>query len=89
MAKGKLTQQDLMIWVMNHPNGTKYYYLIEKEPFEKEGVKKAVHRVGSTGDAVFRYRDQAEAELAKFPPGEEAAPVEGAAEAGAEANAQA
>ncbi len=71
MAKGGLTQKDLMIWVMNHPNGTKYYYLIEREPFEREGLKKAVHRVGSTGDAVFLYRDQAEAELAKFPPGDE------------------
>lgn len=93
MAKGTLTQQDLMIWVMDHPNGTKYYYVIEKEPFEKEGLKKAVHRVGTTGDAVFRYRDQAEAELAKFPPGEEpAAPVEGQAEAPpaeAEASAEA
>lgn len=70
MAKGKLTQQDLMIWVINHPNGTKHYYVIEKEPFEKEGVKRAVHRVGTTGDAVFAYRDRAEAELAKFPAGE-------------------
>lgn len=74
MAKGKLTQQDLMIWVMDHPNGTKYYYVIEREPFEKEGLKKAVHRAGTTGDAFFRYRDQAEAELAKFPPGEEEEP---------------
>lgn len=73
MAKGKLTQQDLMIWVMAHPNGTKLYYLIEKEPFEQEGLKKAVHRVGSTGDAVFQFRDQAEAALAQFPPGEEVA----------------
>ncbi|HLN60561.1 MAG TPA: hypothetical protein VK464_03345 [Symbiobacteriaceae bacterium] len=74
MAKGgKLTQKDIMIWTMEHPNGTKTYYVIEKEPFETEGVKKSVHRVGSTGDAVFRYRDQAEAEIAKFPPGEEPA----------------
>lgn len=71
MAKGgKLTQQDIMIWTMEQPNGTKCYYLLEKEPFEKEGVKKAVHRVGTFGDAVFRYRDQAEQELAKFPVGE-------------------
>lgn len=89
MAKGKLTQQDLMIWVMDHPNGTKYYYVIEKEPFEKEGLKKAVHRVGNTGDAVFRYRDQAEAEIAKFPPGEQAAPADVAAEPAAEAEAEA
>ncbi len=72
MAKGKtLTQKDLMIWTMHHPNGTKTYYIIEKEPFEKEGIKKAVHRVGTTGDAVFAFLDQAEAELAKFPPGDE------------------
>ncbi|HWI60688.1 MAG TPA: hypothetical protein VNT75_02485 [Symbiobacteriaceae bacterium] len=71
MAKGgKLTQKDLMIWTLEHANGTKSYYLLEKEPFEKEGVKKAVHRLGSTGDAVFRYRDQAEQELAKFPAGD-------------------
>lgn len=77
MAKGgKLTQKDIMIWTLEHSNGTKFYYLIEKEPFEKEGLKKAVHRVGSSGDAVFRYRDQAEAELAKFPPGEDAAATE-------------
>ncbi|HWI51916.1 MAG TPA: hypothetical protein VNT01_07230 [Symbiobacteriaceae bacterium] len=70
MAKGgKLTQQDIMIWTLEHSNGTKFYYLLEKEPFEKEGMKKAVHRVGTTGDAVFRYRDQAQAELAKFPSG--------------------
>lgn len=74
MAKGgKLTQKDIMIWTMEHPNGTKAYYLIEKEPFQQEGAKKAVHRVGTTGDAVFRYRDQAAAELAKFPPGDEEA----------------
>ena len=70
MAKGGLTQADLMIWVMEHPNGIRFYYLIEREPYEREGLKKAVHRFGSTGDAVFRHRDQAEAELAKFPPGE-------------------
>lgn len=71
MAKGgKLTQKDIIIWTMEQPNGIKQYYLLEKDPFEKEGLKKAVHRVGSTGDAVFRYRDQAEQELAKFPSGE-------------------
>ncbi len=71
MAKGdKLTQKDIMIWTMHHPNGTRFYYLLEKEPFEKEGVKKALHRTGSTGDAVFRYLDQAEAEVAKYPLGE-------------------
>ncbi len=70
MAKGGvLTQKDLMIWTMTHPNGIKTYYVIEKDPFFKEGVKKAVHRTGTTGDAVFAYRDQAEAELKKFPPG--------------------
>lgn len=70
MAKGEaLTQKDLMIWTMAHPNGIKTYYVIEKEPFRKEGLKKAVHRTGTTGDAVFAYRDQAEAELNKFPPG--------------------
>lgn len=79
MAKGKLTQQDLMIWEMNQSNGVKQYYVIEREPFEKEGFKKAVHRIGTTGDAVFRYRDQAEAALAEFPPGEEEAPKAGAA----------
>ncbi|MFZ5815475.1 MAG: hypothetical protein ACOY93_09275 [Bacillota bacterium] len=72
MAKGGLTQKDLMIWVMDHPNGTKFYYLIEKEPFEKEGLKKAVHLPGTTADAVFRYRDQAEEALARFPAGDEA-----------------
>lgn len=88
MAKGgKLTQKDIMIWTMEHPNGTKTYYLIEKEPFEAEGVKKAVHRVGSVGDAVFRYLDQAQAELAKFPPGEEPA-AEKAAEPAGEQPAQ-
>lgn len=86
MAKSKLTQQDLMIWVMNHPNGTKVYYVIEKEPFEKEGLKKAVHRIGTSGDAVFAHRDQAEAEIAKFPPGEETAA--GGEEAAAEAEAE-
>lgn len=76
MAKGgKLTQKDIMIWTMNHPNGTKTYYLIEKAPYQKDRVKKALHRVGSTGDAVFAYLDQAEAELAKFPLPEEAAPA--------------
>lgn len=59
-----------MVWTMEHPNGTKHFYLIEKEPFAKEGIKKAVHRLGTTGDAVFRYRDQALEELAKYPPGE-------------------
>lgn len=83
MAKGKLTQKDLMIWVMDR-NGVKSYYLIEKEPFEKEGIKKAVHRIGGFGDAVFRYRDQAEAELAKWPPGEEE-PAAGAEEPQADA----
>lgn len=73
MAKGgTLTQKDILILPMEHPNGTRTFYLVEKEAYEKEGVKKAVHRVGSTGDAVFRYRDQAEEELAKFPPGDEA-----------------
>lgn len=72
MAKGnKLTQQDLMIWVMHHPNGIKHYYLIEKEPFETEGFKKAVHLPGTSADTVYRYLDQAEAALAKFPTGEE------------------
>lgn len=77
MAKGdKLTQKDIMIWTMNHPNGTKTYYLLEKAPFEKEGVKKALHLPGTTADSVFRYLDQAQAALAKFPPGdEEAAPA--------------
>lgn len=70
MAKGgKLTQQDLMIWTMLHPNGLKYYYLIEKEPFETEGFKKAVHLPGTTTDSVFLYRDQAEAALGLFPAG--------------------
>lgn len=88
MAKGgKLTQKDIMIWTMEHPNGTKTYYVIEKEPFETEGVKKSVHRVGGSGDAVFRYRDQAEAEIAKFPPGEEPAATS-AAEAAGEQPAQ-
>lgn len=81
MAKG-LTQGDLMIWTMEHPNGQRFYYVIEKEPFLKEGLKKAVHRPGSTGDAVFRYKDQAEAEIAKFPPAE--TPAETPAAAGAE-----
>ncbi|MDB4896360.1 MAG: hypothetical protein JWN15_2622, partial [Firmicutes bacterium] len=77
MAKGNLTQKDLMIWTMDHPNGTKFYYVIEKEPFQNEGFKKSVHRVGSNhGDAVFRYLDQAEAELAQWPPGEEEKPAE-------------
>lgn len=68
MAKGaKLTQADLMIWTMTHPNGTKTYYVIEREAFESEGLKKAVHRTGSSGDAVFKYLDQAEAEIAKWP----------------------
>lgn len=66
-----MTQKDLMIWTMLHPNGTRTYYLLEKEPFLKEGFKKAVNRIGSTGVAVFQYRDQAEAELAKYPPGAE------------------
>ncbi|HEY3367334.1 MAG TPA: hypothetical protein VGK74_19935 [Symbiobacteriaceae bacterium] len=71
MAKGgNLTQKDITIWVMSEASGLKSYYLIEKEPFEKAGIKKSVHRVGTTGDAVFRYRDQAEAELARFPAGE-------------------
>lgn len=90
MAKGgKLTQKDIMIWTMNHPNGTKFYYLIEKEPYEKEGLKKALHRVGSMGDAVFRYLDQAQAELAKYPPGEEETPAETAPEATTDAAAEA
>lgn len=72
VARGdKLTQKDIMIWVMKQQSGIRTYYLIEKEPFERAGIKNAVHRVGTTGDAVFRYRDQAEAELAKFPPGDE------------------
>jgi len=73
LAKGgALTQKDLTILKMAYAGGTSMYYLIEKEPFEKEGLKKAVHRFGTMADAVFRYRDQAEAELAKFPTGEEA-----------------
>lgn len=81
MAKGaKLTQADLMIWTMTHPNGTKTFYLLEREPFEKEGLKKAVHRIDSTGDAVFKFLHLAEAELAKWPaPEPEEAPVEAAA----------
>lgn len=79
MAKG-FTQKDLMIWTMQHPNGTKHYYLIEKEPFEKEGVKKSIHLPGSK-DAVFRFRDQAEAALKTFPAGEEAPAAEAATEA--------
>jgi hypothetical protein len=79
VAKGNLTQKDLMIWTMDHPNGTKYYYVIEKEPFQNEGFKKSVHRVGSNhGDAVFRYLDQAEAELAQWPPGEAEKPAQAA-----------
>lgn len=79
MAKGNFTQKDLMIWTMEQPNGTKFFYVIEKEPFQTEGFKKSVHRVGSNfGDAVFRYLDQAEAELAKWPPGEEAKAPEAA-----------
>ena len=81
MAKGaKLTQADLMIWTMTHPNGTKTYYLLEREPFESEGLKKAVHRVGSTGDAVFKFLHLAEAELAKWPEPEVEAPAEAAVE---------
>jgi hypothetical protein len=77
VAKGNFTQKDLMIWTMDHPNGTKFFYVIEKEPFLKDGFKKSVNRVGSNfGDAVFRYLDQAEAELAKWPPGEEEQPAE-------------
>jgi len=72
MAKGRnLTQKDLMVWTMTHPNGTRTYYVIEKEPFLNEGLKKAVHRSGTTADAVFAYRDQAEAEMAKFPLGDD------------------
>jgi hypothetical protein len=81
VAKGNFTQKDLMIWTMDHPNGTKFFYVIEKEPFLKDGFKKSVNRVGSNfGDAVFRYLDQAEAELAKWPPGEEEKAVEAAPE---------
>lgn len=90
MAKGgKLTQKDIMIWTMFHPNGTRFYYLLEKEPFEKEGVKKALHRIGSTGDAVFKYLDQAHAELAKYPSGDEEAPAAAAAPAEEAAPAEA
>lgn len=81
MAKGdKLTQKDIMILTLRHPNGTRTFYLVEKEPYEKEGVKKALHRIGSTGDAVFRYLEDAQAELAKYPTGAEApaAAAEGA-----------
>lgn len=76
VAKGdKLTQKDLMIWTMLHPNGTRTHYLLEKEPFLNEGFKKAVNRLGSMGVAVFNYRDQAESELAKYPPGTEESAV--------------
>lgn len=97
MAKGaKLTQADLMIWTMTHPNGTKTYYLIEREPFETEGLKKAVHRTGSSGDAVFKFLHLAEAELAKWPEPEpeveapaEAAAAEAETETAEEAGAEA
>ncbi|HLO04350.1 MAG TPA: hypothetical protein VK191_14655 [Symbiobacteriaceae bacterium] len=90
MAKGaKLTQADLMIWTMTHPNGTKTFYLLEREPFETEGLKKAVHRTGSSGDAVFKFLHLAEAELAKWPAPEVEAPAEAAAETAEEAPAEA
>jgi hypothetical protein len=76
VSKLAFTQKDLMIWTMVKSNGTKTYYVLEKEPFAKEGVKKAIHKMGLTGDAVFRYRDQAAAEIAKWP-----APPEGEPEA--------
>jgi len=81
MAKATLTQKDIMFWTMRHPNGINHYYLIERAPFEKDGLKKALHKIGMTSDSVFAHLEDAKAEFARYPSGDDSAE---AGEAGAE-----
>lgn len=67
----KLYREDLIIW---KAPGAPRWYLLEREPFEKEGVKKGVHRFGTVGtDAVFASAEEAREELARWPSREEEA----------------
>lgn len=83
-----------MIW---QPEGGNKWYIIEREAATKEGVRKAVFRAENPwAVAEFRFREDAEAELLKWPSRaeEEAAQTTASgsgagAEAGAEAGAQA
>jgi hypothetical protein len=69
--KGELTQEGIMVYEV--PERGRYkYYLIEREPFEKNREKRGVFCFGSTADAVFWSRAEALAELARFPKGEAA-----------------
>lgn len=79
----KLYREDIVIWT---PPGGNKYYLLEREAFEKEKVKKSIHRFGQAGvDAVFPRRELAEAELLKFPSRAEEEAARAAAAAPAEA----
>lgn len=70
--KGELTQEDIMVYEVPEQGGSRYY-LIEREPFEHNREKKAIHRKGTSADAVFRYKQDALAELERFPKKEEEA----------------
>lgn len=62
---GKLYREDLMIW--KAPDEDRWY-IIEREPFEKEGIKKGVFCYGTAGKvAQFASLAAAEAELARWP----------------------
>lgn len=65
----KLYREDLMIW---KAPGAPRWYLLEREPFDKEGVKKGVHRFGTVGtDAIFASAEEAREELSRWPSREE------------------
>lgn len=76
----RLHREDLIIW---SPPAGGVYYLLERAALEKEGVKKCVHRAGTSADAVFPYRELAEAELMKFPTRAEGEAAPAAAASGA------
>lgn len=83
-AKGKdeLYREDIVIYTVRTAAGY-VHYLLEREPFESEGLKKSVFVHGRVGyDAVFQHREDAEAALARFPsrPPEEPEADEPAAE---------
>lgn len=84
--KGQLTQEDIMIYAVPERGETRYY-LIERAPFEKNREKRALHRMGTSADAVFWHKEEALAELSKFPKAEveEAEDAEAAGEPEAEA----
>lgn len=66
MAPKQVYRDDLMIHAVSTASGATYY-LIERRPFERQGLKKAVFCLGTFTDAVFGDRAAAAAELARFP----------------------